>query len=94
MAFGGGHNAFNTTCCAEITYHELLATPRGAIEMKAAFKKASSTKRRSDTGAITSEMIAEQTAAFIKAGGTITKIRFGARSGMNEQETSVGKEKG
>lgn len=62
--------------------------------MQTAFKKVSSTKRKPDASKVTSELISEQTAAFIKAGGKITKIQFGVRSGMNDQETSVRKNKG
>lgn len=47
--------------------------------MQSELKKLSRSKTNSKVAKVTSQSIAEQTAAFLKAGGRIKKIRSGVR---------------
>ena len=52
-------------------------------------KKTSGSKANSSAAKLTSQLIADQTIAFLKAGGKITKIR----SGVRDQEVTIEKKK-
>jgi len=52
-------------------------------------KKAPRSKANSSAAKVTSQAITEQTNAFLKGGGKITRIR----SGVRDQEVATGKEK-
>lgn len=52
-------------------------------------KKTPRSKSSSNASKVTSQLIAEQTTAFLKAGGKIAKIR----SGVRDQEVSAEKAK-
>jgi hypothetical protein len=67
-------------------YHEFLTTPERAIYMGAEVKKTWKSKTNLHTSKLTSQLIAEQTTAFLKAGGKITKIR----SGEKDEEAHAG----
>ena len=67
-------------------YHEFLTTPEKAIYMGAEPKKTWGSKTNLHTSKVTSQLIAEQTSAFLKAGGKITKIR----SGEKDEEVHAG----
>lgn len=56
--------------------------------MQTELKISARSKAKSTAAKGTSQSIAEQTAAFLKAGGQITKIRSGTR----DQEANTGKE--
>jgi SutA RNAP-binding domain len=49
------------------------------IQMQTEPKKVSKSKTNSNVAKVTSQLIAEQTTAFLKAGGKIKKIRSGVR---------------
>ncbi len=58
-------------------------------------KKATRSKSKSPATKETSQSIAEQTSAFLKAGGKITKLQIGVRSqatytGMGKRQKSSG----
>jgi len=57
--------------------------------MQAEPKKTSRSKTNSNVAKLTSQLIAEQTTAFLKAGGKIAKIR----SGVRDQVVTPEKEK-
>ena len=68
-------------------YHEFLTTPEKAIYMGTEPKKTWVSKTNLHNSKVTSQLIAEQTTAFLKAGGKITKIR----SGEKDEEAHAGK---
>jgi len=62
---------------------------REILDMQAEPKKTSRSKTNSNVAKLTSQLIAEQTTAFLKAGGKIAKIR----SGVRDQVVTPEKEK-
>jgi hypothetical protein len=58
-----------------------------AHPMQNDFKKPSKPKTKSGAPAkVTSQLIAEQTRAFLKAGGKIIKVRSGVRDEINREK--------